>query len=243
MSPQIYILHGWSISNQNQQKWQPFIDALASHTIDAIFLNIPGLSAPLEEEWTLEDYVQWLDTKIPKNKSIILLGHSFGGQLAIRYTAAHPKTVKKLILIDSAGIIDQRIHKKLKRNLFYYTAKIGKPIISLINKTTPHLNDIFRNSLYKLARESDYKNANPLMRKVMHNVINTQVTKDAAQINHPTLILWGENDKITPGFMAEKYNRLIPNSQLQFIPQARHSPQYTHPQLVSDHINRFITLN
>lgn len=231
MKSHIYILHGWAIDQFNDKKWQPIINGLKKQDIDSTFLKLPGLSSPLNEVWDLDDYVSWVHKQIPEDKNVILLGHSFGGQIAIKYSAKYSDQVEKLILIDSAGIIDKRIHKVIKRKLFWVAAKIGKPLFKL---------EIFRKFLYKFARESDYKNAPPLMRKVMSNVISQEVLSYASKIQIPTQIIWGEQDMTTPLFMGEKYHSLIRQSKLDTIPNARHSPQFTHVDQVIQIIKQFV---
>jgi pimeloyl-ACP methyl ester carboxylesterase len=230
MSKPIYILHGWAIDQLNDQKWQPFIRQLNKTGTKSQFLKLPGLSSPLNEVWELDDYAKWLNSQLPSG-SVTLLGHSFGGQLAIRFTHLYPKKVSKLILIASAGIIDKRIHKVIKRKLFWAISKIGKPFFKA---------PIFRKLLYKIIREGDYQNAPPLMRKVMQGVINQEVTADSKTIDKPTLIIWGAQDQVTPLFMGHKYHTLIKQSVLKIINSARHSPQFTHPQQTAAAVTTFL---
>src|SRR5258708_16473475 len=139
----LIILHGWSIDPATLQKWQHLCDFLEKKGIEGEILKIPGLSAPLDEVWSLQDYVQWLDGQLAGKKDVVLLGHSFGGQIAIRYAAQFPDKVAKLILIDSAGMRDHRPLPAIKRNSFYVAAKMGKVFFQ---------SEIFRDLLYKLAR-------------------------------------------------------------------------------------------
>ena len=134
----VIILHGWSLDSNKAQKWQEFRDALGQNGIESEIFKIPGLSAPLDEVWSLDDYVRWLDQEISAkfpNQTIILLGHSFGGQIASRYAAVHPQKVQKLILIDSSGIRDHSLLPTLKRTSFLTAAKIGKIFFSRISKS------------------------------------------------------------------------------------------------------------
>jgi pimeloyl-ACP methyl ester carboxylesterase len=240
-NPHIHILHGWAIDQFNDSKWQPLIKALKQAGITTTFLKLPGLSSPLDEVWELDDYIKWLDKELPKNKQVILLGHSFGGQIAIRYTSLNLEKVAKLILIDSAGIIDKRPKKVIKRKIFWLLAKLGKKVLFPLDKRgRPKAGGFFRNLLYKLAREGDYKNAPPLMRKVMQNVINQEVTQEAATITCPTLIIWGQNDQATPLYMGEKYHQLIKQSQLKIVNGARHAPQFTHIDQTVQLIKEFL---
>ena len=121
----------------------------------------------------------------------------------------------------------------MKRLFFATLAKIGKRITK---------SQMLKNLLYKLTRESDYKNASPHMGKTMINFIKSDISLNLNKISVPTLIIWGENDRILPLKDGEKMHELIKNSTLKIIKGARHSPQYTHPLEVADVIVNNITI-
>lgn len=225
----ILILHGWAYSTE---KWQPFLSKLEARGVRGEILKIPGLTAPLEDVWTLSDYIAWLDIHVKKNTSkVILMGHSNGGRIAVAYAARRPGHVAKLILIDSAGIPDKRLKTHLKKAVFGAAAFFGKMVIK---------NDNAKNLLYKFAGEHDYNKANPVLKKTMLNLISEDLTPDFEKIEAPTLIIWGDQDSATPVSDGEKIHALTPNSQLYLVAGGRHSPQYTHPQEVSDAVLSFI---
>ena len=78
----ILILHGWSYSTD---KWAPCLKLLESHGARPELLKIPGLTAPIDRPWTLEDYVRWLKEKTGDEK-VILIGHSNGGRISLAFT-------------------------------------------------------------------------------------------------------------------------------------------------------------
>src|SRR5579859_2757809 len=185
----VIILHGWAIDQQSHEKWEPLLTALAAAGVEAKLLDIPGLSAPLDEVWGLNNYVKWLDIQLKKYQKVILIGHSFGGQLAIRYAAIHPQKVQKLVLIDSAGLRSHALPAVAKRNVFLFGAKVGKIFLR---------GNFFRRFLYKLAREHDYEQASPILRQTLTRVLADEVQHDLPKVTAPTLIIWGERDTITP---------------------------------------------
>lgn len=233
MSLHIIILHGWSISESNQEKWQPFIDQLRQLNFTVDFLKLPGLSTKIDQPWTLDDYITWLHQELATfEKPIVLLGHSFGGQLAIKYVARFQSEVSHLVLIDSAGIRDTSVLAMAKRSVFYWLAKIGKQFVS---------HDFFRQFLYKIARETDYYKADTIMRQTMANVLDDEVKLDLPNISTQTLIIWGRQDRVTPLSLSHLFNQGIKDSQLVTIDEARHSPQFTHSQEVVSAIDSFLT--
>lgn len=218
----ILILHGWGYSTD---KWAPCLKLLESHGSRPELLKIPGLTAPIDRPWTLKDYVKWLKEKTG-NEKVILIGHSNGGRISIAFTLKYPEKVSRLILIDSGGI--QHIqhnewYTRLKRFIFMFLSKVGKKIVN---------HNLARDLIYKLAGVSDYKEAGPLMRETMINLISIDLKPELKKITVPTLIIWGAKDKITPLSDGKLMNKLIPNSKLYVVGQTRHSPQFTHPEEV-----------
>ena len=118
------------------------------------------------------------------------------------------------------------IHEKINE-----TSKLGKRITA---------SEKLRVLLYKLATEGDYKNASPVQRQTMLNLIHTDLTGMLGKILVPTLIIWGRQDKITPLSDGLIMHKLIKNSQLEVIDDARHSPQFSNPKEVAKKIHEYL---
>ena len=230
----IYLLHGWSVDPDNEKKWSVFRQFLEKKEIETVFLGLPGLTTTNDESWTLKDYVSWLEKQLPESKKVTLLGHSFGGQLATRFTAQHPDWVDRLILIDSAGIRDTQMLVVLKRFVFGILAKIGR----LATKSI-----LARTILYKVLRERDYLEASPTLRATMRSVLADQVLDDLPKISCPTQIIWGKDDSQTPLRLGRRFAAGIPHANLEVIESARHSPHFTHPAITSQVVTEFLEQN
>ena len=156
----------------------------------------------------------------PLQKSI-LIGHSFGGRIAIKYTAKYPEKIDKLILTGAAGIK----HKlTAKQKIFFILAKTGKTIFSL-----PIINNLekyARKFLYKVAREKDYYQASLRMKETMKNVLDEDLTDYLDKIKNPALLVWGREDKTTPLTDGKIMNEKIENSKLVVVNNANHSLPY-----------------
>ena len=225
----VFILHGWTYS---LDKWQTFLNLLKEKGIEPIMLNVPGLTSQNDKVWGIDDYVLWLKKIIDKEKGeIVIVGHSNGGRIALSFVLKYPEKVKKLILIDSAGIYHNELSVRIKRLIFRSIAKIGKKFTS---------SKILENLLYKLVRESEYKEAPENMKKTMVNLISVDLKPQLAKINIPTLIIWGAKDKITTLSDGELMHKLIKNSKLTTIEDAKHSPQFTNARQVTDIIYEYI---
>lgn len=217
----VFILHGWTYSTE---KWSPFIKLLENVGFDVKLLKIPGLTAKIDRPWTLDDYVRWLREILNKNKDRrIVIGHSNGGRIALALASKYPKLISNLVLINSAGIHHDNITLRIKRAVFKQIAKIGRLFTS-----SKRLRDL----LYKLAGETDYRDAQENTAKTIVNLISADLAQNLSKITAPTLIVWGEKDKHnqTPLSDAILMNRLIKNSKLRTIKEAKHSPQFTHPE-------------
>jgi pimeloyl-ACP methyl ester carboxylesterase len=226
----VYIIHGWTTREQSEERWQPLIQLLKDSGLNVKFLRVPGLLTPLNEVWRLQDYVDWLGVEIKESRAV-LLGHSFGGQIAIRFAAQHPDKVESLILLGNSGIRDRRLLRRIKRIIFFILAKLGKPFAKI---------DPLRRLFYKSIREVDYLEAPPLLRKTMVNVLHEEVLTDLERIKSPTLIIWGKQDKSVPVKHACLESEKIKGAHLAIIEDGRHSPQFTHASQVAELITEFL---
>ncbi len=225
-----FILHGWS---QDTSKWQPLIHRLKSQGVNPTLLHIPGLTAPLSKVWHLDDYCSWFSQRIKSHRHINVIAHSFGGRIAIRFDVKNPNLIQKLVLIDSAGIRATSIPAVIKRVSFRAVAKIGKKITRSSQA---------RKLLYHLAGEHDYEKADQILSQTMHNIIQEDQRTDLAYVKAHTLIIWGSQDRITPLSDGRLIHKSIIGSSLQIMNDARHSPQFSHPDLVAQHIIQFLHL-
>jgi pimeloyl-ACP methyl ester carboxylesterase len=215
----IYVLHGWTYS---LDKWREFGSLMKKSGFDVVFLEIPGLTKESDGVWDVVKYSRWLKKKVGSSKAV-LLGHSNGGRIASYFAAIYPENVEKLILIDSAGIYRKDLYIRTKRFIFRCIAGVGKKFTN--SKTLKRL-------LYKAAGEKDYLEAPDNMKMSMLNLINVDLTPAYKIMKTNTLIIWGEEDKTTPVSDGVLIHKLIKNSKLKIIKDARHSPFFTHPKEV-----------
>lgn len=125
---------------------------------------------------------------------IILVGHSFGGRIAIQYASLY-KSVDKLVLVDSAGI-------KPRRTLKYYYKIIKYKIKKRLKLNVSNMGS------------QDYRALSDIMKATFKNIVNLNLKKRLKTIYSKTLIIWGKNDRETPYYMAKIINKGIKNSKL-----------------------------
>lgn len=223
MSQRLFIVHGWTYS---VEPWQQTIDELAQRGIDVQMLHVPGLTAPSDDVWTIDSYVQWLDEQLTGVERPIVLGHSNGGRIAMHYDVTHPGRLGHLLLLSSAGVEVGSETLSLKRRVFRVAAKVLAPL-----KHVPYVKKI----VYRLLR-SDYNNAPENMKQTLANMLASDRDFDASRVTAPTEILWGEDDITTPPAMAQKLHKAIPSSTLKLMPEWQHAPYRTHAKQLADEI-------
>ncbi len=193
----IVLLHGWG---QNIAMMRPLGD-LFQDKYKITILDLPGFGESKEpvEPWSIDDYVDCLNLflKELKVKKPILMGHSFGGRVAIAYSANYK--VHKLCLFGSPCMRNRELTTKEK------TLKALKKIPFLNN-----LAEVAKNYI----GSRDYKAASPIMRQTLVNVINQDLTDCAKNIMVPTLLIWGELDTEAPVDEARELEKIIPDAGL-----------------------------
>lgn len=232
---QLLLLPGWM---HDHSVWQ-HVQTLLSRNFQVTVLDFPGFgeSENNPDIKDLNGYAHFLKKVIAELglKNFTLLGHSFGGAVAIKTLALYPKLpITKLILADSAGIR----HFHIKRILGFLLAKGAKPIFSLpIIKT--YTNQA-RRLLYGTLKEEDYLNAGPL-KTVFTRIIKENLEGVLDKIIVPTLIIWGEKDNAMPLEHTKIMQSRIKNSKLVVIKNATHWPFLEQPvefcKIVTDFIN------
>lgn len=207
----IVILHGWG---QNSENWKD-VGVRLSENYKVILLDLPGFgsSSRPETNFSMQDYTDFTKHFIEKLNldNIILIGHSFGGKIAIILASQFNK-IFKLILVSPSGTETDSIWLKIK----IFRAKIFKILFSW----TP---SYFKQKIFNLLASSDYKNAGNL-RGTFKKVVSVKVLDYASQIKIPTIIAWGENDNKLPISDAVKLKHLIKGSILRVLWGAGHSP-------------------
>jgi len=213
----VVLLHGWGASGKTWGPIRPFLERhFATYTLD-----LPGFGQSDEPPrgWTLDDYAESLEEFIAHLAlcRVILIGHSFGGRVIVKLGARRQADVSKAVLIDSAGI---RPKRGLRYYFRVYTYKTLKSLFCL-----PVVGNAMRCQLEALRHRfgsDDYRQTSPTMRQVMVKVVNEDLTALLPYITFPVLLVWGENDTVTPLSDAHLMERLIPDAGLVVLENAGH---------------------
>jgi len=218
----VLLLHGWGVDSSVMEPLRSRISEYAR----AISLDFPGFggSQPPAEVWGVRDYADFVEKFIQALglQQPMLLGHSFGGRVAI--VLGSRGVGHKLMLTDAAGIKPRR---SLKYYLRTYSYKAAKKIFSL-----PGLRKFRDRALalwLKNNPSSDYSKAQGIMRKIFVRVVNEDLTDLLPSIAAPTLLLWGEIDTATPLRDGRLMEKKIPDAGLVLFEGCGHYPFLEQP--------------
>lgn len=230
----VVVMHGWGC---NSDTMAIPAQAACGPGTTVYNLDLPGFGASPEPAttWGITDYADLVEKFCQRFglERPVLIGHSFGGRIAIILASRMP--VGKLILIDAAGI-------KPRRSLRYYIKVYGfkaakrLALLFLGKERGGRVVDRWRAK----AGSSDYAGASPRMRAIMSRVVNEDLRHLLPEIKAPTLLIWGERDTATPIADARLMERLIPDAGLVSYPEAGHFSFLDRPAQTRAVIDNFI---
>ena len=211
----IILMHGWGCNLTTLKS----IEKVAMETHTVYNVDFPGFGSSDEpnEVWGVEEYTQLIEefVKLENIENPILLGHSFGGRVGILYSSRNQ--VKKLILVDAAGVKPTRTLKYYAKVYSYKAMKSVLPVL-FGKKKGQELIEKYRGK----SGSSDYNNSTPKMRAILSKVVNEDLKSVMPQISCPTLLVWGKNDTATPLKDAQIMEKLIPDAGLVTLKNAGH---------------------
>ena len=176
----LILMHGWGCDHSTVRS----IAATAALTHTVYNIDFPGFGASEEpaEVWGVERYTRLIEALVKSEKleSPVLVGHSFGGRVAI--LCASRNKADKVILVDAAGIKPRRT---LKYYLKVYSFKAGKKFWELILGKEKAQARIDR--MRARRGSSDYAGASPMMRRILSKVVNEDLTDRLPLIPAPAI--------------------------------------------------------
>ncbi len=214
----VVLLHGWG----GEIASFGAIPSILARRFDVVALDLPGFGkTPLPTRpWGTPDYAELVVECLRQLElgPATLIGHSYGGKTSIVVAAQHPELVRRLVLVDSAGI-------RPARGPVYYLRVYGlKTVRGLVG--IPPLR-AYREPLLKRAYaalgSADYQAAHdPILRATLVRVVNEDLRDLLPRIKSPTLLIWGSEDEDTPLADGRLMEKLIPDAGLVVVPGAGH---------------------
>ena len=217
----IILLHGLMGGLSN---FKDVIGFFSSKGYKVIIPELPIYNLPLKETTVtafsdfLEDFIKY------KNLSnVILLGNSLGGHVGLIYSNKNPSFVKSLVLTGSSGLYENSMGESYpkRENYGYIKRKTQEVFYNSKVATKEIVDEVFEtvNNREKLVRTL----------AIAKSAIRHNMSGELPNIKTPTLLIWGENDLVTPPEVAREFKSLLPNSKLEWIKKCGHAPMMEHP--------------
>lgn len=168
-------------------------------------------------------------------EGVHLLGNSLGGHVALVHVLKHPERIKSLILTGSSGLFENGMGDTYpKRGDYDYIRK--KTELTFFDPKTAS----------KELVDEVYEIVNNRIKAIKiialaKSAIRNNLGEELNQIKQPTLLVWGNNDTITPPFVGREFHKLIPNSELHFIDNCGHAPMMEVPAEFNQVLHKFLT--
>jgi pimeloyl-ACP methyl ester carboxylesterase len=237
----VVLIHG--VGERGARDWERLIPELAAQ-YHVVAFDLPGFgrSDRRNELYTparYAEFVKWVVGRYVKGP-LVLIGHSFGGAVALRYAALYPEGMKRLILVDVPGVLHRVAYTKhvARVNSAEWESRLPVDPVDKIN-------DLMRTLLDSFDREDVTKDLgavleNPALRQTMLGsdpkkiVSIALLLEDFSQaINEmrvPALVIWGEHDPIAPLRTGRVLAAHLPAARLELIGKAGHVPMLDRPE-------------
>jgi pimeloyl-ACP methyl ester carboxylesterase len=234
----VLLLHGFAMSTDTWAAWSTRL----GHDYRVISLDLPGFGltrTPQGESYSYQDDADVVEAfaKAKHLDKVVVAGSSMGGGVAWRFALAHPDQTRGLILVDSSGWPEAAspvLQNPLVRAA--QTPALGPLVLQLDNRST--LRSGFRNAFANpapvddayVARYAELSRA-PGRRALWIALLTDWARQDfatperLARIKAPTLILWGEQDRLLPQADGRRFVAAIPGAHLIVYPGVGHLPQ------------------
>ncbi len=208
----VMILQGWGT---NASLYRDLAQHLSAY-LHVWLPELPGFGESPEPKAALdaEDYADVVLAlcRVLNIRECHLIGHSNGGRIMLAL-CSRKRDIRfgKLVFMDAAGLVPPMTAKKrLRQTAFKLLKVLLKPFPGLLEK-------------YRQSHGSaDYRSASPVMRQTLVKLVNTDLRDRMPQIPNSSLLIWGTEDRDTPLWMGETFEKLLPDAGLVKVPGAGH---------------------
>jgi pimeloyl-ACP methyl ester carboxylesterase len=254
--PAVLLLHGLGCHHRT---WAPVIDRLARHyTVIAPDLLGHGESDKPRADYSLGGYANGMRdllTVLGIERATVV-GHSFGGGVAMQYAYQFPERTERLVLVSSGGLGPEvtpviraistpgyhQVMGALTLPGVRHAGKAGLRALSSTGwKTTRDLGEVAE--IYESFKDPSARAA---IRHVVRAVVDWRgqivTMADRAYLTEtmPMAVIWGRDDMVIPVRHASNAAALAPKARVEVIPNAGHFPHKDHPERFVKTVNTFV---
>jgi pimeloyl-ACP methyl ester carboxylesterase len=207
--PPVLLVHGLAGS---WRWWEPVLEPL-SRELRLYLVDLPGFGSARRRRFALADapsYLRGLVEELGLERPH-LVGHSLGGAVCARVAVLWPERVGRLVLAAPAGLVEGR-----------NPVRHALPIALALRHARPRF-------VRTLVADTLRAGAVTLVRAGRQLLGDDASRRELREIEAPTLLLWGEHDRLVPHDHAEEYERAIPDARLVVLAGAGHVPMAERP--------------
>src|ERR1700754_3591822 len=168
-------------------------------------------------------------------RNVHLLGNSLGGHVALVHVLKHPERIKSIILTGSSGLFESGMGDTYPKrgDKEYIRKKTALTFYDPAMATEELVNEVFEitNNRIKVIK----------IIALAKSAIRNNLGEELNQIKQPACLIWGNNDTITPPFVAKEFHRLMPTSELHFVDKCGHAPMMEVPEEFNRLLDSFLT--
>ncbi|MBV8197786.1 MAG: alpha/beta hydrolase [Candidatus Eremiobacteraeota bacterium] len=233
-SPALLFVHGWQA---DRTIWDPIVAELHDRfRCVAPDLRGFGASSNAPGPYALEQYSQDLRALVEslRLERVVVVGHSMGGKVAVRFALDAPQLVERLVLIASVPLGPAGFSEK---GVAYLRATAGNPqaVREWLTKTisAPPSADV----LHRLCDIASGASATAVAESLDSWVL-TDLSAEARRVTAPALVIGFEHD--APNRLQERVAALLPNARFDVVPDCAHYAVLEHPAPVAERIAAFI---
>jgi pimeloyl-ACP methyl ester carboxylesterase len=194
---------------------------------------LPLYTLPLDET-NLKGYVEYIERFVAFKgyQRFVALGNSLGGHIGLIYALRNLEKLRGLVLTGSSGLFEQGLGDTFpkKGDYEFVKTKTEKTFFDPKCATKELVDEVFE-------IVNDRERALRII-YTAKSAIRNNLSEEVHKIDCPTLLIWGKQDTITPPFVGEEFEKLMPNAQLKLVDQCGHAPMMERPEefnsLVSD---------
>ncbi len=249
----LLLIHGNSAGIHH---WEPLMDRL-SRRYRCIALDLPGWgdSDKPRIDYTIPFYgetvVQFLD-KIGMG-SVDVIANSMGGHVTMEIALRFPQRIHRLILVDPAGVwgrlgkwVALALSPFLHENIFQKLGPSWQQYFIrnriFFDSSSPLCSELVEKQM-SLLRSKEYPAFAYTLTNSLQHLLKYGLKNEMSEILHPTLIIWGRQDRLIPWLFGWQASWRIPNAQIKIFNRCGHVPMLEIPDRFANAVVSFLESN
>ena len=239
----LVLIHGWGM---HSSIWEPIINKFSNeYTLHLV--DIPGMGkSHVIDPYDLDHVVEAISKALPT--SFDILGWSLGSLIALKMSLMYPKKIHRMVLVGGTPCfinqkdwfygVDVRDFNDFANKLFknYKSTMINFYTLQLMHSKNSKL-------LIKELKRIDEAENPPEVKSLqlgLDILLNNDLRDDINKIQHQTLLITGNMDRLTPMSASMWLENQLKAGQLKVIEGASHIPFLSHPDEFLNHLDQFL---